>query len=65
MDPQVVKVLHDAFRKALDDAKVQQMLDRFDQPTTHIGPAEYTAWAKKTLEAERGTIDRLRPRRSM
>lgn len=65
MDPQALKVLHDAFRKALDDAKVQQMLDRFDQPTTYMGPADYTAWAKKTLDAERATIDRLGLRGTM
>lgn len=59
MDPAVVKVLHDAFRKAIDDPKVQQTFDRYDQPTTYMSAEQYTAWAKKTLEAERSTIERL------
>ncbi|MFO1301622.1 MAG: tripartite tricarboxylate transporter substrate-binding protein [Burkholderiaceae bacterium] len=35
MDPAVVKVLQDAFHKAMDDPKVQEILDRFDQPQVY------------------------------
>lgn len=59
MDRNAVKVLDSAFRKSLDDPKVLQMLERFDQPVVYMGPDEYTAWAKKTLEAEKATIGRL------
>ena len=59
MDPAVVNTLQEALRKALDDPKVQQMLERFDQPVVYMSAADYTAWAKKTYEAERATIDRL------
>ena len=59
MDRNAVKVLDSAFRKSLDDPKVLQMLERFDQPVVYMGPDEYTAWAKKTLEAEKATISRL------
>lgn len=59
MDPAVVRVLHDAFRKAMDDPKVQQILDRFDQPSVYMDPAAYTAWATKTFAAEAATIERL------
>ena len=58
-DPQAVKVLHDAFRKATEDANVQKMLERYDQPVVYMSAAEYTDWAKKTFEAERATIERL------
>ena len=59
MDPQAVKVLHDAFRKATEDPNVLKMLERYDQPVVYMSPAEYTAWAKKTYEAESATIERL------
>ena len=59
MDRNVVRVLDSAFRKSLDDPKVLQMLERFDQPVVYMGADEYTAWAKKTLEAEKATISRL------
>jgi tripartite-type tricarboxylate transporter receptor subunit TctC len=65
MDPQVVRVLHEAFRKALEDPKVLQLLERLDQPVVYMGPEEYTAWAKKTYEAEKATIDRLGMRGSL
>ena len=59
MDPAVVNTLQEALRKALDDPKVQQMLERFDQPVVYMSAADYTAWAKKTYDTERATIDRL------
>jgi tripartite-type tricarboxylate transporter receptor subunit TctC len=59
MDPQAVKVLHDAFRKATEDPNVLKMLERYDQPVVYMSAEEYTDWAKKTYESERDTIDRL------
>jgi len=59
MDPAVVKTLQDAFRKAMDEPKVQQILDRFDQPMVYMSAADYTAWATKTYAAEEATIERL------
>jgi tripartite-type tricarboxylate transporter receptor subunit TctC len=65
MDPAAVRVLHDAFRKALDDPKVRELLERFDQPVIYMGPEDYTRWARQTYEAERGTIERLGLKGSM
>ena len=65
MDATTVKVLHDAFRKSLDDPKVLGLLERYDQPVIYMGPEEYTKFARQTFEAERATIDRLGLRGSM
>jgi hypothetical protein len=43
----------------MEDAKVIQMLERYDQPVVLMGPEEYTKFAKATFESERGTIERL------
>ena len=65
MDPAVVGTLNDVFRKALDDPKVKELLDRFDQPVIYMGPADYTAWARKMWDTERATIERLGLKNSM
>jgi tripartite-type tricarboxylate transporter receptor subunit TctC len=59
MDPAVVKKLHDGFKPALEDPKVLEMLDRYDQPVTYMSSEEYSAWARKTYEEEKATIERL------
>ncbi len=65
MDPSVVKTLHDAFRKTLEDPKVTAILDRFDQSVIYMGPEEYTKYARQMVDAERVTIDRLGLRGTM
>lgn len=59
MDPAVVKVLHDAFKKTLDDAKVQETLDKFFMPTVYMSTADYTAYGERTFKTEKATIERL------
>lgn len=59
MDPAVVKVLHDAFRKTLEDPAVLATLDKFFQPVIYMGTADYTAYAERTFKAEKATIERL------
>ena len=59
MDPVVVKILHDAFKKTLDDARMQETLDKFYQPTIYMNTADYTAYAARTFIKEKTTIERL------
>ncbi len=59
MDPGLVRTIHDGFRKVLEDPKVVQVLDRYDQSVAYMSSEEYTAYARRTFEAERGTIERL------
>ncbi|MGD9945660.1 MAG: Bug family tripartite tricarboxylate transporter substrate binding protein [Burkholderiaceae bacterium] len=65
MDPNAVKILAEAFRKALEDPKVQQLLERYDQPVVYMGPDQYSAWARKTYADEAVTIERLGMKGSM
>lgn len=60
MDPALVKVIHDAFKKTLEDPKVLEALDRFFQPVIYMNTADYTAYAARTFAAEKATIDRLK-----
>ena len=60
MDPSVVKVLHDAFAKTLQDSKVLEALDKYYQPVIYMNTADYTQYASRTLQQEKATIERLR-----
>jgi tripartite-type tricarboxylate transporter receptor subunit TctC len=59
MDAAVVKTLHDAFKKALDDPKHQELLDSLNQDLWYKSGEEYAAWAKATYASERALIERL------
>jgi tripartite-type tricarboxylate transporter receptor subunit TctC len=59
MDPAVVKVLHDAFRKTLEDPAVLATLDKFFQPVIYMNSADYQAYGERTFKAEKATIERL------
>lgn len=59
MDPAVVKVLHDAFKKALEDPAYQTTLDKFDQEPYYLNSADYAALARKIFEEEREAVKRL------
>jgi tripartite-type tricarboxylate transporter receptor subunit TctC len=59
MDPQVVKTLHDAFKKALDDPEHLKLLQSLDQVYWYKSGEDYAKWAAETLRAERSTIERV------
>jgi tripartite-type tricarboxylate transporter receptor subunit TctC len=59
MDPKVVKVLHDAFKKTLDDPEHMKVLAQLDQVYWYKSSDEYRQWAADTLKAERATIERV------
>lgn len=59
MDPAVVRVLHDAFRKTLDDPAVLATFDKFDQTIIYKNTEDYTRFARESYAAEKATIERL------
>lgn len=59
MDPAVVKTLHDAFRKTLEDPAVLATFDKYDQTVVYMNTEAYTKWARETYAAERATMERL------
>ena len=58
MPRETVKVLHDAFRKSLEDAEYLKVLAQLDQPGWYMSGDDYARWAVETLKAERATIER-------
>jgi tripartite-type tricarboxylate transporter receptor subunit TctC len=59
MDSAIVKILHDAFKRTLEDPKVLETFDKFYQPTIYMSTADYSAYAVRTFAAEKKTIERL------
>jgi tripartite-type tricarboxylate transporter receptor subunit TctC len=59
MDPATVRVLHDAFRKALDDPEHLKTLQALDQVRWYQSSADFSKWAAETYRQEYTTLERL------
>ena len=59
MEPAVVRTLHDAFRKTLDDPAVLAVFEKFDQSVIYMNTEAYTKFSRETFETEKATIERL------
>jgi tripartite-type tricarboxylate transporter receptor subunit TctC len=59
MNPDHVRILHNAFREALMDPAHLGVLERFDMAPWHMGPDEYLAFARRTYAEEGAMIRRL------
>lgn len=58
-DPGVVRVLHDAFKLALESPEHAEVLARYDMPVIYKNSADYTAFVGQLLEEEGAMIRRL------
>ena len=59
MPAPVVKVLHDAFKAAMEDPEHHKVLQQLDQLYWYKSGEDYAQWAAETLKAERATIERV------
>lgn len=59
MDPAVVRKLHDAFKKTLEDPAVLATFDKYDQTVIYMGTEDYTRFIRETYVKEKATIERL------
>ncbi len=59
MEPALVRTLHDAFKKTLEDPAVLATLDKFDQTVLYMNTETYTQFARDSFVAEKATIERL------
>jgi tripartite-type tricarboxylate transporter receptor subunit TctC len=53
MDPKIVAKLHDAFRKTLDDPKVQEVMAKLELVPAYKSGADYKKMLAETMEMER------------
>lgn len=57
--PEVVKRLHDAFKKAMEDPSYVAALAKYDMLPDYKSSADYTQFAKDTVAREKAVIDKL------
>ena len=57
--PAVVRVLHDAFRSAMNDPEHLAELAIFDQEVAYLGPEDYGRALRAGYETERLVVQRL------
>ncbi len=59
MDPAVVKTLHDAFKKAMDDPKHVELLAQLNQDAWYRSGPDYAKWAGEIFVKDKALIERL------
>jgi tripartite-type tricarboxylate transporter receptor subunit TctC len=59
MDPRVVKVLHDAFLKGLDEPANLATMAQFDQERFYLSSADYNKLAMQQIVEQKKMIEEL------
>ena len=59
MDPKIVKILHDAFKKGMEDPAYQKALDQFDQVLLYKNSEDYAKFARQLWEEEKMIVEKL------
>jgi tripartite-type tricarboxylate transporter receptor subunit TctC len=59
MNEATVKVLHDAFKAALEAPRVTEMMAKLGMMKEYRGTEEYRAWILKQIEAEKQLLEKL------
>lgn len=61
IDPNIVNILADAFKKASAESENKTVLDKLSQLNMYLGPAQYRQWAEETYAKEGEIIRSLNP----
>jgi tripartite-type tricarboxylate transporter receptor subunit TctC len=59
MDPKVVKVLHDAFKKAIEDPSIKATLAKYDMVANYKNTEDYVKFVKEVTDTERKVVESL------
>jgi len=59
MDPKVVKILHDAFKKGMEDPAYLKILDNLDMEPFYKNTEDYVKYVRELCEEERVIVDKL------
>lgn len=58
--PQRLRVLHDAFKTALESAEGRRILDQLNQPVSYRSPEEFQQYAQATFAREKVRMERFK-----
>jgi tripartite-type tricarboxylate transporter receptor subunit TctC len=59
MDPDVVMILHDAFKKGMDEPSFVATMEQLDQEFAYMSSEEYHAFAMKQIAVEKRNVEEL------
>lgn len=59
MDPGVMRVIHDAFKEAIEEPAVLEQLSRFDMFANHKNAEDYRTFVERTIASERDVLTRI------
>ncbi len=59
MDPKTMKVLHDAFKKGMEDPAYLKVLDKFDMEPYYLNSADYAKFVKELCAEEKVILEKL------
>lgn len=59
MDPQVVRILHDAFKKGMEQPAFMEILDKFNWERVYKGPEDYTKYARQLNVIAKNIVEQL------
>jgi tripartite-type tricarboxylate transporter receptor subunit TctC len=59
MDPKVVKTLHDAFKKGMEDPAFRKISDKFEMEAFYKNSEEYTKYAKELFDEGKEIVEAL------
>ena len=59
MDPKIVKILHDAFKKAMDDPAVMKAIERQGMEYYYMAGDDYMRWVRRAADEEKKAVERL------
>ncbi len=59
MDPKASKVLHEAFRKGMQDPAYLATIAKFDQEEFYLGTADYHAFAMQQIAEQKRLVEEL------
>ncbi len=59
LDPAVVKILHDAFRQAMQEPSFDRLLDKVGMESFYMSGETYAKWTRQAFEDEKKAVQRL------
>jgi tripartite-type tricarboxylate transporter receptor subunit TctC len=59
IDPKIIAILHDAFKKALEDPAVIAALDRYDMIPRYMNTADYNKFVSDVIAQERAALGKI------
>jgi tripartite-type tricarboxylate transporter receptor subunit TctC len=59
MDPKVVKALHDAFKKGMEEPAYLEVVTKIDQEPFYLNSEDYRAFAVRTLDEQKQLMEAL------